>query len=74
MTLAADGSVGTSGSGNYCGFTGRWGVTSGEFTASGPDCSGTIVTLMAPVVSSIALSWVWSASSGRSGTFARNKE
>lgn len=73
MTLAADGSIRTAGSGNYCAFTGRWGVTSGQFTASGPDCTGTIVTLTAPV-SSTVLSGVWTASSGRSGTFACTKE
>lgn len=73
MTLAADGSIQTAGSGNYCAFTGRWGVTSGQLTASGPDCTGTIVTLTAPV-SSTVLSGVWTASSGRSGTFACSKE
>jgi hypothetical protein len=73
MTLAADGSIRTSGSGNYCAFTGSWGVTSGQFKASGPDCTGTIVTLLAPV-SSPALSGVWTASSGRTGTFACTKE
>ena len=73
MTLVADGSVRTAGSGNYCGFAGRWGVTSGQFTATGGDCTGTIVTLTAPV-SSTVLSGVWTASSGRSGTFACNKE
>ena len=49
MTLLADGSIRTSGSGNYCSFTGSWGVTSGEFKTRGPDCTGTIVTLIAPV-------------------------
>ena len=73
LTLVADGSIRTAGSGNYCAFTGRWGVTSGQFKASGPDCTGTIVTLTAPV-SGTTLSGVWTASSGRSGTFACTKE
>ena len=73
MLLVADGSISTSGSGNYCGFNGTWGVTAGQFRASGPDCSGTIVTFVAPA-SGNALSGTWSASSGRSGTFACTKE
>ena len=73
MTLVADGSILTAGSGNYCSFTGRWGVSSGQFRTSGPDCSGTIVTLMAPVSGNV-LSGTWSASSGRSGTFVCMKE
>jgi hypothetical protein len=73
MTLLADGSIRTSGSGSYCGFTGNWGVTSGQFRAGGPDCTGTVVTFMAPV-STTALSGTWSASSGRSGTFTCTRE
>jgi hypothetical protein len=73
MTLLADGSVRTSGSGNYCAFTGSWGVTAGQFTTGGPDCTGTVVTLTAPV-SGTTLSGTWSASSGRSGTFTCAKE
>jgi hypothetical protein len=74
MTLLADGSIRTSGSGNYCAFTGTWGVTSGQFKTGGPDCTGTIVQLTAPVLSNTSLSGTWSASSGRSGTFTCTKE
>lgn len=73
MTLLADGSIQTSGSGNYCSFRGSWGVMAGQFTTGGPDCTGTIVTLTAPASSS-AMSGTWSASSGRSGTFACTKQ
>jgi hypothetical protein len=73
MTLLADGSILTAGSGNYCAFQGRWGVTDGRFTGSGPDCTGTIVSLTAPASSS-RLSGTWTASSGRSGTFTCAKE
>ena len=73
MTLEASGSIRTSGSGSYCGFTGTWGVTTGQFRAGGPDCTGTVVTFTAPA-SSTTMSGLWSASSGRSGTFTCTKE
>ena len=73
MSLLANGSIETSGSGNYCAVRGSWGVTSGQFGASGPDCTGTIVTFSAPV-SGTTLSGTWSASSGRTGTFICNRQ
>lgn len=76
MTLAANGSVATvntGGSSNYCAVNGDWGVSSGQFTARGPDCSGTIVTFAAPL-STTRLSGTWTASSGRNGTFAVTKQ
>lgn len=75
MTLAPTGSVttvNTGGSSNYCAVSGNWGVAAGQFTARGSDCTGTIVTFSAPS-SSTRLSGTWSATSGRSGSFAVTK-
>jgi hypothetical protein len=76
MTLAPAGTVttvNTGGSSNYCAVSGDWGVAAGQFTARGSDCTGTVVTFSAPS-SPTRLSGTWSASSGRSGTFAITKE
>jgi hypothetical protein len=75
MTLTPTGSmttVNTGGSSNYCAVSGDWGVAAGQFTARGSDCTGTIVTFSAPA-SPTRLSGTWSATSGRSGTFAITK-
>lgn len=59
----------TGGSSSYCAITGgSWGVDTGQFTARGSDCTGTVVTLKAPS-SNTRLSGTWTATSGRSGTF-----
>jgi uncharacterized membrane protein YfcA len=76
MTLASTGSVttvNTGGSSNYCAVSGDWGVAAGQFTGRGSDCTGTIVTFSAPS-SSTRLAGTWSATSGRSGTFAVTKQ
>lgn len=73
MRLSTSGAVGTEGSGSYCPVTGDWGVSEGQFTLRGSDCSGTIVTFKAPV-SSTRLAGSWTASSGRSGTFECTKQ
>jgi hypothetical protein len=67
------GTTNTGGSSNYCVVSGDWGVAAGQFTARGSDCTGTIVTFSAPS-SPTRLSGTWSATSGRSGTFAITKE
>ena len=73
MSLSADGSMWNEGEGVYCRFNGRWGVAGGEFSASGPDCGGTIVTLRA-AASTTHMSGLWGATSGRSGTFECDKQ
>jgi hypothetical protein len=75
MTLTSTGSMGTvntGGSSNYCAVGGDWGVAAGQFTARGSDCTGTIVTFSAPS-SPTRLLGTWSATSGRTGTFALTK-
>ena len=73
MGLAADGTMFSEGEGVYCRMTGRWGVTGNEFSATGPDCGGTIITLRAPA-STTHMSGLWGATSGRSGTFECDKQ
>ena len=68
MILNTNGRLESQGSGNYCGVAGNWGVSEGEFMATGPDCTGTIVTFRAPASGSV-MSGQWTASSGRSGVF-----
>ena len=73
MNLNADASMWAEGTGNYCRFNGTWGVFTSQFSATGPDCTGTVITMVAPV-SSTHLSGTWQASSGRSGTFDCTKQ
>jgi hypothetical protein len=76
MSLASTGvmaTTNTGGSSNYCAMSGNWGVTSGQFTARGSDCTGTVVTFTSPSAGT-AMSGTWSASSGRSGTFNVTKQ
>ena len=76
MTLAPSGSMATlntGGSTNYCAVSGNWGVASSQFTARGPDCTGTIVTFTAPS-SATNMIGTWTASSGRAGSFAVTKQ
>jgi hypothetical protein len=47
-------------------------IASGQFTARGADGTGTIVTFSAPS-SATRLLGTWSATSGRTGTFALTK-
>jgi len=44
-----------------------------QFTATGRDCNGIIVTFVAPVAS-LRLTGTWTASSGRGGTFTVAKQ
>ena len=73
MNLTASGRFQNEGSGNYCAVSGTWGVSAGQFSAVGPDCTGTIDTFKAPV-SAMNLSGEWTASSGRVGTFICTKQ
>ena len=73
MTLGADSSAWFQGSGNYCRADGNWGVTATKFNAWGSDCTGTVITKVAPA-SSTRLTGTWIASSGRSGTFSLVKQ
>jgi hypothetical protein len=72
MNLNASGGFRNEGSGSYCAVNGDWGVSAGHFTASGPDCTGTIVTFSA-AVSGNTLAGEWTASSGRAGSFVCTK-
>jgi hypothetical protein len=72
MNLNADGTMWFEGTGRYCRVDGSWGVSGTQFSASGGDCTGTVVTKVAPA-SSANLTGTWSASSGRSGTFSVTK-
>jgi hypothetical protein len=51
----------------------RWTVSGSQFTATGRDCTGTGITLTAPVAS-LRLNGTWTATSGRGGTFNVGKE
>jgi len=76
MTLASTGAmttVNTGGSSNYCAISGEWGVSAGQFTARGPDCTNTNVTFRAPA-SDTRLAGTWSASSGNGGSFVLTKQ
>lgn len=76
MSLLSSGSMttlNTGGSSNYCAVSGDWGVASSQFTARGPDCTGTIVTFTARS-SGTTMTGTWTASSGRSGVFAVTKQ
>jgi hypothetical protein len=57
----------------YCKVSGTWSVSSVGFTSTGRDCTGTIVSTLAPV-NGLRLTGTWSASSGRSGTFTVAKQ
>lgn len=73
LTLNADGTTWFEGSGRYCRAHGRWGVSGREFTAIGGDCTGTNITLIAPV-SSATLAGNYSTSGGVGGTFSVTKQ
>ena len=73
VQLTADGTSQFAGSGRYCRADGEWGVSGTEFTTRGTDCTGTIVTMVAPA-SGTKLTGTWRASSGRSGTFSVTKQ
>ena len=52
----------------------RWGVSpQKQFTATGVDCTGTGITLVAGVAP-LRLNGTWTATSGRAGTFTVGKE
>jgi hypothetical protein len=48
-------------------------VSGAQFTASGRDCNGVIVTFAAPVAP-LHLTGTWTAGSGRAGTFTVAKQ
>jgi hypothetical protein len=57
----------------YCKVTGKWTVSGGQFTSTGTECGGAIVTSVAPVAS-LRLTGTWSANNGSSGTFTVAKQ
>lgn len=73
LRLNAGGQTEFEGTGRYCPAGGNWGIAGTQFTARGSDCTGTIVTLVAPA-SSTTLTGTWDASSGRVGTFSVTKQ
>lgn len=75
MTLKADSTfAGKADNPRYCDLTATtWRVSAGQFSASGRDCDGVIVTFAAPVAP-LRLTGTWTASSGRAGTFTLAKQ
>ena len=74
LELKADATAQFEGSGRYCpSVTANWGVTGGEVTVTGRDCTSTLVTLVAPF-STTTLDGQWTASSGAHGTFNVSKQ
>ena len=75
MTLKADSTfVGKAENPKYCDLVNtRWRVTGADFTASGSDCDGVLVTF-ASRVSALRLTGTWTASSGRNGTFTLGRQ
>jgi hypothetical protein len=73
LRLRAGGETLFEGTGRYCQAGGNWGVTGTEFRARGSDCTGTVITLVAPA-STTRLTGTWDASSGRVGTFSVTKQ
>ena len=61
--------TGSSSNANYCTVDGRWTVTGTDFVGTGRDCDGVVVTLTAPA-SPRLLDGTWTATSGKTGTFA----
>ena len=58
----------------YCSLTNTaWTVSGAQFTATGRDCDGIIVTFKAPVAP-LRLNGTWTATSGRGGTFTVGKQ
>lgn len=51
----------------------RWRVSAAQFSATGRDCDGVVVTFAAPV-GAVRLTGTWTASSGRAGTFTVAKQ
>jgi hypothetical protein len=58
----------------YTRLTGVWSVAGARFTATGRTPLGTVVTLVAPFVSTVRLTGTWSANNGASGTFEAVKQ
>src|SRR5687768_7663080 len=75
MTLKADSTfTGKADNPKYCDLVNAtWRVTGADFTASGRDCDGVLVTF-ASRVSALRLTGTWTASSGRSGGFTVAKQ
>jgi len=73
MQLDADGSGWFEGTGRYCRAVGNWGVSGSGFTAQGSDCTGTVVTMVAPA-SSTSMTGTWTATSGRRGEFSATRD
>jgi hypothetical protein len=75
MTLKADSTfIGKAENPKYCDLTNTtWRVSGANFTASGRDCDGVVVTFAAPV-SPLRLTGTWTASSGRTGGFTLAKQ
>jgi hypothetical protein len=73
MSLNADSTAQFEGTGRYCLVVGNWGVSGVEFSARGGDCTGTVVTLVAPV-SSTRLDGQVTTSGGSTGTFSLIKQ
>ena len=57
----------------YCKVTGRWTVSGGQYTSTGRECGGSIVTSVAPF-HKLRLTGTWSTSAGKSGTFTIDKQ
>ena len=75
MTLKADSTfTGKAENPKYCDLKDTmWRVSGADFTASGRDCDGVVVTFAAPV-SPLRLTGTWTASSGRAGGFTLAKQ
>ncbi|MEJ7809760.1 MAG: hypothetical protein WKG32_05010 [Gemmatimonadaceae bacterium] len=57
----------------YCQMDGSWTVSDGQFTSTGADCWGTLVSLTAPLARR-RLIGTWRAGRGGSGTFQVEKQ
>lgn len=57
----------------YCTVVGTWTVSGGKYTSTGSDCSGTVITFTAPF-NKVRLIGMWTAASGKNGSFNLGKE
>jgi hypothetical protein len=57
----------------YCTVVGTWTVSGGKYISTGGDCSGTVITFTAPF-NKVRLIGMWTASSGKTGSFNLGKE
>ena len=57
----------------YCKVTGTWTVSGCTYTSTGRDCGGTVVVSVAPF-NKLRLIGMWTASSGKTGSFNIGKE